>query len=233
MKAPTPLLRLSSGTGNTYQIPSPQPDTLILMPIRQAQDKPFDSTQGKQNITKRQVVWTGAVALILLIPLAMQFQPFTDEVQWNEAIAYGVILLIAGGFYELWLWLQTRTGAYRIAFGVGLAGMLFLGWVSGAVGIIGSENQPVNLMYWAVPAVLLIGSLISRFKPRGMARTLFATALVQVLVPVVALIISPEVSWGNVGVIGVFVVNSIFALMFVGSALLFRRASASTTKLEA
>jgi len=104
-------------------------------------------------------------------------------------------------------------------------GVLLLGWVSGAVGIIGSEDNPVNLMYWAVFAVGLIGSLISRFKPRGMARTLFATALVQVLVPVVALIISPEVSWGNVGVIGVFVFNSIFALPFAGSAMLFRRVS--------
>ena len=157
-----------------------------------------------------------------MIPLSMQF---TDEIQWNEAIAYIVILLAVGGVYELWQWLKTRDRTYRIAFGVGLAGVLFLGWVSGAVGIIGSENQPVNLLYWAVPVIGLIGSLISRFKPRGMALTLFAVALVQFLVPVVALTISPEVSWGNVGVIGVFVTNSLFAVMFVVSALLFRRAS--------
>ncbi|MDO8492478.1 MAG: hypothetical protein Q7S34_02460 [bacterium] len=193
------------------------------MPIRQA--------QGKQNITKRMIVWIITLALILLIPLAMQFQPFTDEVQWGEAVAYGIILLVLGGTYELWQWLKTRSGAYRFAFGVGLAGVFLLGWVSGAVGIIGSENQPVNLMYWAVPAVLLIGSLISRFKPSGMARALFAAAFVQMLIPVVALIISPEVSWGNAGVIGVFVFNSIFAVLFVVSALLFRRVSPIRGKL--
>ena len=126
---------------------------------------------------------------------------------------------------QLWQWLKTRTRAYRAAFVVGLSTVFLLGWVSGAVGIIGSENQPENLMYWAVPAVGVIGSLISRFKPRGMARTLFATALVQFLVPVAALIISPEVSWGNVGVIGVFVVNSLFAVLFAVSGSLFRRAS--------
>jgi len=104
-------------------------------------------------------------------------------VQWNEAIGYVVILLVAAGFYELWQWLKTRTGMYRIAFGVGLVGMLFLGWVSGAVGIIGSENNSVNLLYWAVFFVGLIGSVISRFKPRGMSYALFATALVQILVP--------------------------------------------------
>jgi hypothetical protein len=174
----------------------------------------------RQN-TRRLIVWTIVGALILTIPLAMQFQPFADEVQWNEAIAYGVILLVVGGFYELWQWLKTRTSAYRFAFGVGLLGALLLGWVNGAVGIIGSEDNPANLMYGTVFSVGLIGSLISRFKPRGMARTLFAAALVQALVPVVALTISPEVSWGDAGVIGVFVFNSIFGVLFAGSGFLF------------
>ena len=184
------------------------------MTIRQA--------QGKQNSTTRRLVWA-IVGVLIVVLLAVM--PFTDEVQWNEAVAYGVILLLAGGAYEMWQWLMTRELTYRIAFCLGLAGLLLLGWVSGAVGIIGSENQPVNLMYWAVPAVLFIGSLFSRFKPRGMAYTLFATALVQVLIPIVALTISQEVSWGNAGVVGVFVFNSIFALLFFGSALLFRRAA--------
>lgn len=166
-------------------------------------------------------VWAGVAALIWLIPLAMQF---TNEVQWDEAAAYSVILLAAGGTYELWRWLKTRNSIYRFAFGVGLAGMLFLGWVSGAVGIIGSENNPANLMYWAVFAVGLIGSLISRFKPHGMARTLYAAAFVQILVPVVALFIWPaQASWGEAGVVGVFMLNAFFAMLFAGSALLFRR----------
>jgi hypothetical protein len=172
--------------------------------------------------TSRFIVWAIVVALILLIPLVMQF---TDEVQWNEAIAYGVVLLAAGGAYELWQWLSTRTSAYRLAFGVGLAGVLFLGWVNGAVGIIGSENNRANLMYGAVLAVGLIGSLISRFKPRGMAATLFAAAVVQMSVPLIALLVWPaRASWGDAGVIGVLGFNLIFAVLFVGSAVLFRRA---------
>jgi len=187
-----------------------------------------------KNITKRQAVWTIVVVLISLIFLAMQFTNFGQvEVQWNEAVAYGVILLAVGGAYELWRWLKTQNGTYRFAFSIGLLGTFLLGWVSGAVGIIGSENQPVNLMYWAIPAVGLIGSLISRFKPRGMVLTLFSVALVQFLVPVVALIISPEVSWGSAGVIGVFIFNSIFAVLFIISALLFRHADVkSFTQLQ-
>ncbi len=183
-----------------------------------------------QNITKQLTVWSVIVALVLMLPLATQF---TNEVQWNEAAAYAVILLGAGGTYELWQWLKTRAMAYRIAFGVGLAGALLLGWVSGAVGIIGSENNPANLMYWTVFAVGLVGSIISRLQPHGMARTLFAAALVQMLVPVVALSIWPaKASWGEAGVIGVLVFNSIFVLLFVVSALLFRRASANSSKLN-
>lgn len=185
-----------------------------------------------QNKT-RLVVWFIVAVLILLISVAMLFPPYTDEVQVGEAIAYASILLIVGGVYELWQWLRTRSRLYHLAFGLGLAGLFLLGCVSGAVGIIGSENNPVNLMYWGVPVVMFIGSLASRFRPRGLARTLLTTALVQFLVPVVALMSSPDVSWGNAGVIGVFVVNSMFAALFVGSALLFRRASILGSNINA
>jgi len=175
--------------------------------------------------TTRLIVWAVVAALILMLPLGMLFPPFAKEVQWYEAVVYGVMLLAAGGAYELWQWLKTRRGAYRLAFGVGFAGALFLGWVNGAIGIIGSENNPANRMYWAVFAVGLVGSLLSRFKPRGMARVLFAAALVQLAVPVIALTIFPEAGWGNAGVIGVFVLNSVFAALFAASASLFLRAA--------
>ena len=176
--------------------------------------------------TRRFIVWAVVGILILLIFLAKQFSKFGQvEVQWNEAIAYAGILLVLGGVYELWQWLKTRTRMYRFAFGTGLLGVLLLGWVSGAVGIIGSENNPVNLMYWAVPIVGFLGILIARLKPHGMAYTLFAAAVVQFSIPVIALMISPEVSWGNAGVIGVLTVNSVFAALFAASGLLFQRAT--------
>jgi hypothetical protein len=155
---------------------------------------------------------------------------FTSEVQWNEAVAYSVILLAAGCAYELWQWLKTCTKKYRAAFGLGLLGAFLLFWVSGAVGIIGSENNPANVMYSAVFAVGLIGSLVSRFRPRGMAYTLFAAAFVQFMVPVVALFVWPaQASWCDAGVIGVFVLNTFFAALFLGSALLFQRAHYSSS----
>jgi hypothetical protein len=149
---------------------------------------------------------------------------FTSEISWREALAYSIIFLIAGGFYELWQWLKTCTRTYRIAFGLGLTGAFLIIWVNGAVGIIGSEDNPANLMYGAVFIVGCIGALISRFKPRGMMYTVFTAGLVQVLVPFVALFIWPaQVSWGEAWVTKVLVFNCILALPFIGSALLFLR----------
>jgi len=175
-----------------------------------------------QKFTKKFIVWAIVGLLILFIPLAMQF---TNEVQWNEAIAYTIMLLAVGGIYELWQWLKKRNITYRFAFIVGLMTALFIGWVNGAVGIIGSEDNPANLLYGAVFIIGLIGLIISRFKPLGMARTLFVAAFVQLLIPAFALFIWPaQTSWGEAGVIGVFIFNSIFAILFIVSAMLFRYA---------
>jgi len=174
-----------------------------------------------KNITARTIVWSIILLLILILPVIMQF---TDEISVGEAVAYGVLLLIAGGFYELWKWLKIRTKKYRIAFGIGFGGALLLGWANGAVGIIGSENNPANLMYGAVFAVGLVGCLLSQLRPRGMVYTLFTAAIVQLLIPVIALFIWPaQASWGDAGVIGVFIINVFFALIFVGSSLVFRQ----------
>ncbi len=178
-----------------------------------------------QDITRRLTVWAVVIASILMIPLvAMRF---TNEVNWDlfDFVVMGSLLLGVGLAYELAARRSEKT-VYRIACSVGLATAFLLFWVNGAVGIIGNEDQPANLLYGAVFVVGLIGSLVARFKPRGMARTLSAAALAQMLVPVIALISwpPPTTSWAP-SVPGVFVFSAFFATLFVGSALLFRRAA--------
>ncbi len=180
-----------------------------------------------QNIAKRIIVWAAAIALVLMIPLiAMQF---TKEVNWSlfDFILMGVVLSSLAFAYEL-IARRVEKSVYRAAFSIGLMGAFFLFFVNGAVGIIGNEDQPANLMYTIVFAVGLIGSLMARFKPRGMAITLFTTAVAQMSVPLIALIIWPPstTSWSP-SVFRVFVLNACFAMLFVISALLFQRASTS------
>jgi hypothetical protein len=163
-----------------------------------------------------------ATAFILLLPLlAMQF---TDEVVWDLAdfAIAGALLFSAGLTYEL---VVRKAGniAYRAAVGVAVAAALILVWMNLAVGLIGSEDNPANLMYVGVLTAGIIGALIARLRPYGMARAMVATALAQVLVAVIALIAGLGYPWS--GPPEILVLNGFFVALFVGSAWLFRRAA--------
>lgn len=169
-----------------------------------------------------------ATAFILLLPLlAMQF---TDEVAWDleDFAVAGTLLVGTGLMYEL---VTRKAGniTYRFAVGLALAAAVILVWVNLAVGLIGSEDEPANLMYIGVLAVGIIGALIARLQPRGMARALFSTALAQTLVAVIALITGMYQYPGS-SVFEILNVNGAFIVLWIGSALLFRRASATGAK---
>ena len=112
--------------------------------------------------------------------------------------------------------------AYLAGMGLALGLALLVVLINMMVGFIGSEDNPANRMYIGVLAVLVIGSLIARFRPRGMSYALFATALAHAIVAVIALVAVEHPS-----VIRVFVFNLFFVVMWVGSALLFRYADAN------
>lgn len=65
---------------------------------------------------------------------------------------------------------------------------------------------------------------MARLKPQGMSLALLATAFAIVMVPAIALLIGTP-AFAN-GVVAVFGLHAGFATLFVGSALLFRRAAA-------
>lgn len=119
--------------------------------------------------------------------------------------------------------MNTDNVTYRFAVGVALAAAFLLVWLSLGVGIIGRDGDPANLMYFGVLAVGIIGALIARFRPRGMARALFATALAQASVAVIALIAGLGYPWS--GPLELSVLNGFFVALFVGSAWLFCRAA--------
>ena len=191
-----------------------------------------ENVGGRRGSRWRIAAWAAIVALVLMVPLvAMQF---TDEVVWtlDDFIFAGVLLGSVGLTYELAARMTGNT-AYRVAVGLALAAALLLVWVNGAVGIIGSEDNPANLLYGGVLAAGIIGAIIARFRPPGMARALLAMALAQALVPVIALIIwKPDVTSSVdafLGTLGVLGVNAFFAMLFVGSAWLFRKAARGRT----
>ena len=116
---------------------------------------------------------------------------------------------------------KTRNTAYRSGAGVALAAAFILVWANGAVGIIGDENNDANMMYVGVILVLIIGAIIARFRPMGLARALYATAAAQALVPVIAVFVGlgPVASWD------VLVLTVFFVGLWLVSARLFRNSA--------
>ena len=121
-----------------------------------------------------------------------------------------------------------KTDSYRFAIVLALATAFVLVWLIGAVGVIGVEGDPFDLMYFAVLAVGIVGAIITRLQPRGMARALFATALAQALVTVIALIAGKHQSSVS-SVPEILILNGFFIALFLGSARLFRNAAPEKT----
>jgi len=171
-----------------------------------------------------------AAAFILMLPLlAMQI---TDEVVWGpiDFAFAGALLFGTGLTFEL---AARKTGdfAYRAAVVVALGATFILIWGNAAVGIIGDEGNLANLMYIGVLAVGFIGVIIARFQPHGMARAMFATAIAQALVTGIALVAGMHRYPGS-SVSEILKLNGFFIALWVGSALLFRRTSATGSKLN-
>ena len=110
---------------------------------------------------------------------------------------------------------KAGTTVYRAALALAFATAFLLLWFNAAVGEPGDSP---GLLFVAVIAVLIIGALIARFRPRGMTYALSATALAQALVAVIAMI-----AWRQY--LELSILNGFFIALWVASAILFRRAT--------
>lgn len=162
-------------------------------------------------------------ALLLLIPLTAML--LTDEMNWGvfDFIAAWVLFFSAGTTYRL-IARKMENKTYKAAVGLASATGLFLIWSNLAVGLIGNEDNPANWMYVGVVAIGFIGAIISKFQPKKMAFVLFSLAFAHAVITAAALIarldLSPESS--AVQILGV---NGFFAVLWIGSGLLFLNAS--------
>ncbi len=178
--------------------------------------------------TRTVIRWVLITAAVLAVPfLAMVLQlgipdpgSGTDGVNWGpmDFAIVGVLVLGAGLLYEFAA-SRGRNTAHRVAVAIAVGAGLLLIWVNLAVGMIGDEGNPANLMYLGVLAVALIGAAIARFEPREASIAMFATAAAQALVAVIALVagLGPELR-----------ADAFFIAAWVASALLFRQASVTS-----
>lgn len=123
--------------------------------------------------------WGLAVLLLALPAIAMRF---TAEVDWSpgDFIVMGVLIGSIGLGIEF-LVRQSGSIAYRFGAVAALVTAFLTIWVNLAVGMIGSEGNPYNLLFGGVLLIALIGGVVARFKAAGMARAMLVTAVAQAL----------------------------------------------------
>lgn len=163
----------------------------------------------------RLAIWGGILTALIMPWLLMRA---TGQGHWTafDFIVWGLMLAVLGGGIELALRLSAHW-SYRIAAAITLGGGFLMVWANLAVGIIGNEENPRNLLFHGVLLLGLLGAAATRFEARGLSRVLRAMAVLQVAVAVVA----AALGWALLPV---------FTLVFTGLWLvageLFQRAAA-------
>jgi MFS family permease len=142
----------------------------------------------------RIIGWGGAVALILTPLVAMQF---TSEVNWDETdfIFAAIIFGIVGGLIELAVRISSNWYFRFGAIFAVLAGFMVV-WSNLAVGMIGNEDNPVNLWFGAVLLIAILGAILSRLHKRAIAAAMFAAGTAQAAIGLFAGILGTDMRGG-------------------------------------
>lgn len=166
----------------------------------------------------RKAMWAGAAALLLLPAAAMQM---SGEMSWTAFdFAFAATLLLGGaGLVDLAMRASTSL-AYRVGAlaALGTAGVTIV--ATGAVGMVGSEDNPYNLWFLGVVALALAGAIAARFRAAGMAIAMAVAAAAQAAASFVGMASDPRGGLFSAG----------FALVWLLSAAAFHKAARETNR---
>lgn len=181
-----------------------------------------------ETITRRgkglwRIPMWGLVAAALITPaVAMRF---TSEVKWtaSDFVFAGVVLGGAALIIELVVW-RAKSMAYRAGVALSVLASVLLVWITGAVGVIGTEEHPANLLFLGVIGAAFLGSLISGLRAKGMSRAAFVAAVLQALIGIVAL----GAGWGSSDPgwpLDIVASTGVFTALWLAAAVLFGKAA--------
>ena len=120
--------------------------------------------------------------LIALPAIAMQF---TSEVNWTgEDFVFAILMLGGVGLAFEMAVRASGSWAYRGGVAVALGAGLVMLWINRR-GASSNEDRLINLWFNLIPLLALFGAIGARFKARGMAAAMFATAAAQMMVGVI------------------------------------------------
>lgn len=125
---------------------------------------------------------------------------------------------------------MTGLMAYRLGAAVALAASFLQVWMNLAVGIVGSTDNPQNQGFFGVVVAAAACAFVARLRPDGMARAMFATAGVQVLLGVMVATAPITARVDPMGAQGVLMLTGLFTVLWLTSAALFHRSAGQQTQ---
>lgn len=142
----------------------------------------------------RIIGWGSAVALLITPLIAMQF---THEVQWDETdfLVAAIIFATVGGLVELTVRLTANWLSRLGTFFAILAGFMVI-WSNLAVGMIGNEDNPVNLWFGVVLLIAVLGACISRLHRAILPTAMLAAGVAQAAIGLFAGILGSDFRGG-------------------------------------
>lgn len=159
------------------------------------------------------------------VPVGLLSIPWLARWPWtaSDFIVAGAMFAIVGGSFELAV-RASGSLSYRLGAAVALATAFLLVWINLAVGIIGSEDNPLNLLFFGVIALGLAGSLAARFRAAGMALAMTIAAAMQALIGLAVFVLGLAATEPP-GPVGLLALIEVFALPWLVSAWFFRSAA--------
>jgi hypothetical protein len=163
----------------------------------------------------------GALAALMVPLVASQF---VEDWHWGAGgFVFVYVLFFATGMAYALIAKKMNMWAYKVGVGLALVTGFAFGW-SNMVQVADS-GHPENLVYYSVLVVGIVGALLARLQPRGLAYTLFAMAATLALIVVVLPSGAPPDLARNMA-IG----HGAYVVLLIASGLLFRHASLAGLK---
>lgn len=181
----------------------------------------FVQPVGRRGAPWRLIGWGCALALLASPFVAMQLH--AEGVDWtlSDFLVAGAMIGIVGGLLELAV-RASGDWSYRGGAALALLGGFLVTWANLAVGIVGSEDNPANLLFFGALAVGVALAVIARGRASGMAAAMVATAASLGIAFLIA-VMNPT-DEPNVSHLRELIGTAVFAALFLASAALFRRA---------
>jgi hypothetical protein len=158
--------------------------------------------------------WSLAAGLLALPAVAMQF---TDEVDWSagDFLFAAIVFAIVGGLLELAA-RASASLAYRVGAAMAVATGFLTIWITLAVGVVGTEDNPQNILYFGIVGMGICVAGAALGDPRALARGMRVTAAFQGLVCLIHVID---------GVYPGVMIDGFFTMTWLTAGALFARAA--------